>query len=416
MTTSQAVRAQYESLPYPPRDPRHELRMLHRPIASELKLVNHAIWRGHRRADVTFRALDAGCGTGDNAVFLAMQLQSIGGEVVALDLSEASLGITRERAAARGLTNITTIHGRIEDLPSLDVGRLDFAVCNGVLHHLPSPKDGLEAIRDVLKPEGGAHFMVYGRHGRSAIYQLQELFRLIAPASMPADQRIRIVRTTLAALPPTHWRELGRNGQAREVLQDADIFDLYLHSLDRAYTVQEIYALLSGSNMRLVRWLLPHVYSPELYAGRLDLSFLSAQEKEAAAELLNSRMGKHAFFVTREEFEPPPQVSLIDESAVPTWLMDDADGLIRSQLQNGRELRLEAEGLEYRLLLDPFRREFLKLVDGTKPLALIMSEMAIRLPKVSPSERWEKWRDLYQAVELFNVLALFPTPSSESRA
>lgn len=410
MTLIQTVREQYEELPYPPREPRHELRTLYRPVSSEIPLVNHVLWRGRRRIDGSFRALDAGCGTGDNTIFLATQLQAVGAQVVAIDLSEASLAITRERAAARGLSNVSLIQGRLEELPSLGLEPFDYAVSNGVLHHLPCPEEGLAAIRGVLKPDGGAHIMVYGQHGRSATYQLQALFKLIAPQTLAADARIRIVRDTLSALPPTHWRELARGGQPREALQDADIFDLYLHPADRAYTVPEIHALLSGAGMRLVRWLLPHLYSPELYSAKLDVTRLSGEEREAAAELLNSRMAKHSCFIAPCGAETLAPVPLDDETAVPTWLMDDVDGIIRPQLETKRELQLEAEGIQYRFLLDPFRRAFLKLVDGERPLGGILAALEAKLPRLSPAERSESWRSLYAGLEMFNVLGLCPAP------
>jgi len=398
MTLVQTVREQYEQLPYPPRDPRHEMRRLHKPISSELALANHVIWHGHKRIDSSFRALDAGCGTGDNTIFMAVQLQQAGAQVVAIDLSEASLAITRERAAARGLANITLIQGPLEDLPALGLELFDYVVSNGVLHHLPSPAVGLAAIRDVLKPGGGAHIMVYGLHGRAVTYQLQTLFKLIAPPSRPLDERIRIVRDTLSALPQDR----------REVLHDADIFDLYLHSLDRAYTVPEVYAWLSESGMRMVRWLLPHLYSPELYSAKLDSSRLSQCEREAAAELLNGRMAKHSLFVMPDGPGNPPPASLDDETAIPTWLMHDVDGVVRAQLETRRELELEAEGIKYRFLLDPFRRAFLRLVDGERPLGRIMADLEARLPRMPPAERGEKWRNIYQGLEMFNVLGFFP--------
>ena len=407
MTLIQTVREQYEQLPYPPRDPRHELRYLHRPIASELGLANHVIWRGQRRIDSSFRALDAGCGTGDNAIFMAAQLQAAGGEVVGIDLSEASLAITRERAAARGLTNLTLLQGRLEDLPMFGLEPFDYAVSNGVLHHLPAPATGLIAIRDVLKADGGAHIMVYGQHGRCATYQLQALFRLIAPPSLPSTERLRIVKETLARLPRSHWRELARIGEPRATLEDADVFDIYLHPVDRAYTVPEIYAWLDEAGMRLARWLLPHLYSPGLYSDKLDLSGLSPREREAAAELLNSRMGKHSFFVTANATTSPVGPSLDDGEAVPTWLIHDVDGVIRPQLDR-RELQLEAEGIEYRLLLDPFKRAFLKLVDSDRPLGVILAQVGGQLPKIGPQEMFEQWRNLYTGLEMFNVLGLFP--------
>ena len=103
-------------------------------------------------------------------------------------------------------------------------------------------------------------------------------------------------------------------------------------------------------------------------------------------------------------------VPLDDETAVPTWLMDDVDGIIRPQLETKRELQLEAEGIQYRFLLDPFRRAFLKLVDGERPLGGILAELEAKLPRLSPAERSESWRSLYAGLEMFNVLGLCPAP------
>ncbi|MBK6664395.1 MAG: class I SAM-dependent methyltransferase [Thermoflexaceae bacterium] len=52
-----------------------------------------------------FRVLDAGCGTGDNAIFLAEQLRGTGATVTGIDLSAHSLDIASARAKARGSTS-----------------------------------------------------------------------------------------------------------------------------------------------------------------------------------------------------------------------------------------------------------------------------------------------------------------------
>ena len=409
MTLIQTVREQYEELSYPPRDPRRELQEIHHPTLAELTFVAHSLWGGRRHVDSGFRALDAGCGTGDNAVFMAMQLAKVGGQVVGIDLSKASLEITRTRAAARGLSNLTLLQGRIEELPSLGLEPFDYVVSAGVLHHMPSPAAGLAAIRDILKPGGGAGIMVYGQYGRTAIYQLQSLFQLIAPPTLPTAERIRIVRNALSGLHATHWAQLGKDSWTGEISAqgDAGLFDLLLHPQDRAYTVPDVYEWLASVDMRLASWLLPYQYQPEYYAPRVDMSGLSQPEREAAAELFNGRLMKHTFFVARVEEETPPPPALDDLTAVPTWLIEGVEAIVRPQLETRRELAFEFDALQFRFLLDPFRRAFLKLVDGERSLGSILDEMAPRFATHSKAELIAKWSDLQQGLEMFNVLGLY---------
>ena len=341
---------------------------------------------------------------------MATQLQGTGAEVVGVDLSEASLSIVRERAAARGLENITLVRGRLEDLPSLGLDPFDYVVSVGVLHHLPSPAAGLAAIRSVLKPGGGLAIMVYGQYGRTAIYQLQTLLRLVAPDSLPAAERIRIARDIATGLHPDHWAQLGKGSWMGEVdlHGDAGLFDVLLHSTDRAYTVPEVYAWLAGAGLRMAEFVVPTLYNPDLYGTKTDFSGFTEMERQAAAELLNGRIQKHTFFATPEDSEPPAPPALDDESAVPTWLTYDVEGIIRRQLNERPELDLEFEGLRFRLTLDPLRRAFLKRVDDKTPLGTIMAELSAKYPSTKPAELTRKWCDLYQGLRVFNLLGLFP--------
>ena len=70
------------------------------------------------------------------------------------------------------------------------------------------------------------------------------------------------------------------------------------------------------------------------------------------------------------------------------------------------ELHLQYEGFELRLALDPFRRSVLKRIDGRRTLAEILVEMATKYPKTTVEERVQKWRELYTALEQFNLLGM----------
>src|ERR1700688_2318211 len=102
------VRAQYESYPYPPRDPRDEAKRLITGSPSHPLEIDHYVFAGRRDWAPPFRALIAGGGTGDATIMLAQAMADRGcpAEIVYLDLSEASRRIAEARAAQRRLGNI----------------------------------------------------------------------------------------------------------------------------------------------------------------------------------------------------------------------------------------------------------------------------------------------------------------------
>ena len=106
-----SVKAQYEALPYPARDPADEARRLITGSPSFLPELNHYLFGGRRDFSRPMRVLVAGGGTGDNLIQLAQYLAASGGrhEVVYLDLSAASRKVAEARAKVRGLTNIRFI-------------------------------------------------------------------------------------------------------------------------------------------------------------------------------------------------------------------------------------------------------------------------------------------------------------------
>ena len=142
------VRAQYEALPYPPRDPRDEAIRLITGTPSHILEINHYLFAGRLSFNRPFRALVAGGGTGDACIMLAQQLadRRCPGEVVYLDLSTASRAICEARAKARGLRNIQFLTGSLLDLPNMNIGLFDYIDCTGVLHHLPDPAAGMKAL------------------------------------------------------------------------------------------------------------------------------------------------------------------------------------------------------------------------------------------------------------------------------
>ena len=392
MVLLEDVQQQYETLPYPHRDPARELDLLRQPSIVEIPRILEVIWGGRRAVDADFRVLDAGCGTGDNTIFLAEQLRGTGGRIVALDFSSTSLDIARQRVEARGLTEIVEfVRSPLEAAPTLGIGPFDFVVSTGVLHHLDSPDVGLAALRDVLKPGGGIGVMVYARYGREPVYSMQALMRHLAPSTLPEAERLRILRTTLAALPKDHraLRGLMDTPIFRKEIEasDAGAYDLLLHTQDRAYTVPEIADWLHDAGMTLRAFGVPRRYEPATYVTDARVTTLPDAERHAVAELMHGSMYRHEFYATSDDAPAPPIVAIDEPTAIPAWSAWQFGAMLAPALERpGNQLRFSfGEERDQAVSGDTVTRALLGAIDGRRNLRGIL-DVAERLPE-RPSAR-----------------------------
>jgi SAM-dependent methyltransferase len=306
------VRQQYEALPFPYRNPEDETWRLVTTGLDHLGKVSHFCFGGALDLSGPFRVLVAGGGTGDATIFLAEQLRNNKvAAVVHLDLSAASIEVAKRRAEKRGLTNITWIQQSILNIDPGAIGTFNYINCAGVLHHMPEPSAGLRRLKAVLAEGGGMGLMVYGRYGRSSIYEVQDLMRIIRIEDCSYEQRAHHARTALASLSPLHSHVRGWPiGSPTGEMDDANIFDTYLHPQDVAYTVPELYGLVESEGLHIIAFgdfdstqpILRIEYDPATYVADADLlavlKRLPVKEQQAAAELMNGIMSVHSFYVS----------------------------------------------------------------------------------------------------------------------
>ncbi|MFH1011552.1 MAG: class I SAM-dependent methyltransferase [bacterium] len=94
--------------------------------------------------------LDAGCGNCAHSIRLARR----GFFVQALDCSEAALKLARENVAASRMEDRIHIqHGNLLALPFED-GTFNYALCCGVLMHIPDLEKAISELTRVLRPGG----------------------------------------------------------------------------------------------------------------------------------------------------------------------------------------------------------------------------------------------------------------------
>jgi SAM-dependent methyltransferase len=380
------VRDQYEALPYPPRDPQDDRKRLVQTWLEDLPMVNHYGFAGRQSFRDGFRALVAGGGTGDATIFLAEQLRALGAEdarVVHLDMSAASSAIARERAALRGLANIDWVHDSLLNLPVLapTLGRFDYINCSGVLHHLADPDAGFRALESVLKDDGVIGLMVYAGIGRTGVYQMQQLMRLVNGDAADAPRKIANTKDILASLPPTNWFMRSSDLHHDHKLGDAGLYDLLLHSQDRAYTVAELFDWLGdgpgGHGYHLAftdvqRGRSP--YLPHMVLGAKPPATLGAirqmplRRQYEIAELLGGSIITHSLYLTRGASRT---AAYGDPEMVPFYFHEPLTGAVAEQVfstNRGQPFRLNHQHAGVSMMVNPgkYGAKLLGLIDGKR--------------------------------------------------
>lgn len=379
------VRGMYEDYPFPLRDPRDEERRLIVAEQESLGKLNHFCFGGRQGFGDGFRVLVAGGGTGDHTIFLAEQLRHYEAAVTYVDISEASLNIARERARIRNLDNIEWHHRSILDIPSMDVGPFDLISCTGVLHHLPEPERGLEALRGVLAPGGAMSLMLYGRMGRMAVYAGQELMALVNDGVRDPARKTRHARHVVERMPDTNW--LRRGGGPNRVLSeflddDSNLNDVLLHEQDRAYSVLEIYDFLAGAQLELIEFTSFHsdppdfrcLYDPMQWIGdptlRAHVQSLPRPRQQAIAEAMSSAITCHGFYAA------PKASNRIacprDADMVPYFLYFDPRSLAEHfRGAAGRECGLNYRQSAVRFDVGTYSADLVAGIDGTRTMGEI---------------------------------------------
>jgi ubiquinone/menaquinone biosynthesis C-methylase UbiE len=108
------------------------------------------------------RVLEIGCGIGTDTISFAQA----GASVVAIDLSERSLEIARQRAAIYGVTDrVRFIQANAERLSeALSPEPFDLIYSFGVIHHTPHPERAVAEMRKYTVPGTTLKIMVYNRY------------------------------------------------------------------------------------------------------------------------------------------------------------------------------------------------------------------------------------------------------------
>lgn len=247
--------------------------------------------------------LDAGCGSGVGTEYLVHLNPHA--QVTGIDLSAGTLAVARERCQRSGADRATFHNLSIYDVTQLE-GQFDLINCVGVLHHMPDPIRGIQALANKLAPGGLLHIFVYAALGRWEISLMQE-----AIAMLQGDRRgdyrdgVSVGRQLFSALPENN-RIVKRDKErwALENHQDECFADMYVHPQEVDYTVDTLFELIDASGLEFVGFSNPNYWSLERLIAKAPDIMQRAQQLEQRVqyrliELLDPELTHYEFFLAR---------------------------------------------------------------------------------------------------------------------
>lgn len=231
---SKKVQEQYEESPYPRWDG----------FNKTMKPAEAGLWG--KKA----RILIAGCGTGLEAIELAYCFPDA--DILAIDLSRASLAYGQMKAREYSITNITFKHADILGLGVLEPV-FDLVTSSGVLHHMNDPMAGWSTIAKLVKPGGLMRIALYSHHARHAINAAR---RVIAAENIrPTQDAIRDFR--VSAGEKIKRADFAHIANMRDYYTTSECRDLLFHVQEHQFTIPQLAQALATLGLEFSGFYLP---------------------------------------------------------------------------------------------------------------------------------------------------------------
>lgn len=249
------------------------------------------------------KILDAGCGSGVGTEYLVhLNPQA---DVIGIDLSAGTLKVAQERCQRSGANRVSFHNLSIYDVDQID-GQFDLINCVGVLHHMPDPIRGIQALANKVAPGGLLHIFVYAALGRWEISLMQQAIAMLQ-GNRRGDYRdgVAVGRQLFEALPENN-RIVKRDKErwALENHQDECFADMYVHPQEVDYTVDTLFELIDAAGLEFVGFSNPNYWNLERLIGKAPDVMQRAQTLDKRAqyrliELLDPELTHYEFFLAR---------------------------------------------------------------------------------------------------------------------
>jgi 2-polyprenyl-3-methyl-5-hydroxy-6-metoxy-1,4-benzoquinol methylase len=263
------VKRQYEENPYP-RWAQLGVRQSKLPVDEYLKgqgIRHHSL---RDQALASPRILVAGCGTGQHALQVALRHPE--SQVLAVDLSRASLSYAQREANRLGVTGLEFMQGDILDLAKLGE-HFDIIESIGVLHHMDDPSVGWAVLTELLGPSGLMKIGLYSELARKDIVTIREEIAALGLQGCESD--IRDFRHQIAQSTKSHHKQLT---MSKDFFSLSELRDAIFHIQEHRFTIPQLVECLENLKLQFCGFT-PSELNHELdlyYNGQADRHNLNA--------------------------------------------------------------------------------------------------------------------------------------------
>ncbi|MDX2273692.1 MAG: methyltransferase domain-containing protein [Cyanobacteriota bacterium] len=276
----------------------------------------HAFCTGSHPGSRPVRILDAGCGSGVGTEYIAHQNPTA--DLWAFDLSENALAIAQSRCLQSQAPPVQFRELSVYDIDQLP-GTFDFINCVGMLHHLPDPVAGLQALASKLGEGGILHIFVYGELGRWEIRLMQKALRLlvggdedIAFSHVDQLQKGLVAGRKIFEIMPEQNRILQQE-KARWAVENKDdecFADMYLHPQEIDYNIDTLFEWIDTSHLEFLGFSNPSFWQLERLLGKApewlaEAQQLPRQRQYRLIELLDPTVAHYEFFLGKPPILKP---------------------------------------------------------------------------------------------------------------
>ena len=193
--------------------------------------------------------LDVGCGSGYTSLTLAEA--NPGAKVFGIDISEASIDLARKRLSHYSFNNAEFHVLGVEELSELNIS-FDYINCDEVLYLLIDPVAGLQAMRDVLKPDGIIRANFHSSLQRRVYLQVQKFSEMIGLMDLDSqEQELSMLREIMRNLKPEVFAK--RAGWAPHFeTNDQSVLSNHLLRGDKGWSILEFFDALDQTSLEFI--------------------------------------------------------------------------------------------------------------------------------------------------------------------
>ena len=288
----------------------------------ELDTLNHYCCLGRRDFARNFIALTVNTNSsGDETIFLAVQLAGTEATIVHHDPDSAALEAVRQRARRLGIADrirfvggpFTTFVVAVLDNPAFsrqnDYGPFDYVRCTNELNDQDDFERGFSLLLRLLKADGVLGISCYAFYGREPYRQMQRLAESLNADCPKEQEAVDRLKELFPFTPERNWTRLAFDNltpSVRSMKDDAFITE-FLRKDRYGLTVPRLYELLDRYGLCLAQYSRQTRMQYEPWFARSDqelselLELLPDRDREAVAEIAWSTIERHHFWAVREK-------------------------------------------------------------------------------------------------------------------